>query len=170
MEWADVLSIGESKLTVTALHVSRFLQAVGNDGVILVPAAREEQSTLPAMKSPPSQRELTKSTRVMRKSTALRLQSAMRDTVKRGTAKSIANVFENTGWQIGGKTGTGPALMPKRSEPDGWFAGLIFDAEGKARFTVATFVRSAGAGGGNAAKISAALGKYLVGAETAISR
>ena len=64
-EWSNVLSIGEDKLSVTALHVSRFLQAVG---------------------------------------------------------------------------------------------------------TVATFVRSGGAGGGNAAKVSAALGKYVVGAETAISR
>jgi cell division protein FtsI/penicillin-binding protein 2 len=153
-------------LTVTALHVSRFLQAVGNDGVMLVPTAREEQSTRIAMNSSPSHRDLKKSTRVMRESTALRLQSAMRDTVKRGTAKSIANVFANTAWQICGKTGTGPALMPKRSEPDGWFAGLIFDAQGRARFTVATFVRSAGAGGGNAAKVSAALAKYVVGAET----
>jgi hypothetical protein len=30
---------------------------------------------------------------------------------------------------------------------DGWFAGLIFDPQGKARFTVATYVRHGGLGG-----------------------
>jgi hypothetical protein len=33
----------------------------------------------------------------------------------------------------------------------GWFAGLVFDSSGKARFTVATFVRHGGPGGDNAA-------------------
>jgi hypothetical protein len=36
-----------------------------------------------------------------------------RDTVKRGTAKSISETLENNGWQIGGKTGSGTALMPR---------------------------------------------------------
>jgi cell division protein FtsI/penicillin-binding protein 2 len=86
----------------------------------------------------------------------------MRDTVQRGTAKSIAKTLVNTGWQIGGKTGSGPALLPKRDQVDGWFAGLIFDPVGTARFTVATFVRSRGPGGENAAQISAAVARYLI--------
>jgi|ERR1700730_800931 len=155
-EWAEALSIGEIDTRVTALHVSRFLQAIGNDGVMLPPGAREEEST--------PRRE--NSIRVMRESTARRLQSAMRDCVQRGTARSIARALENTGWQIGGKTGSGTALLPNGSQIDGWFAGLIFDPERTARFTVATFVRSGGHGGENAAKISAELARFLI-SETA---
>ena len=161
-EWAEALSIGEINMKVTALHVSRFLQAIGNDGVMLPPVAREEQST-PSVTTPSPQ--LKNSIRVMQEGTARRLQSAMRDCVERGTAKSIARALEKTGWQIGGKTGSGAALLPKGSQIDGWFAGLIFDPEGKAKFTVATFVRSGGYGGENAAKISAELARFLI-AET----
>ena len=99
----------------------------------------------------------------MKQGTALRLQSAMLDCVQRGTAKSIAKALEDTGWKIGGKTGSGTALLPKGAQIDGWFAGLIFDPQGKARFTVATFVRQGGYGGGNAAKISAELARYIIG-------
>jgi cell division protein FtsI/penicillin-binding protein 2 len=165
-DWAQTLSVGETNMGVTALHVSRFLQAVGNDGVLLTPLAREEQSAGSSRKSFSSRRQVNHSIRVMRESTARRLQSAMRDTVQRGTANSIARVLEKTGWQIGGKTGSGPALPPKGDLVDGWFAGLIFDPQGKARFTVATFVRSGGYGAGNAAKISAELARYLIGENT----
>lgn len=169
-EWAETLSLGEITMSVTALHVSRFLQAVGNGGVMLTPVAREEQSTPSVANPAASRRELNNSIRVMQESTALRLQSAMLDTVQRGTAKSIAKTLEDTGWRIGGKTGSGPALLPKGDLVDGWFAGLIFYPQGKARFTVATFVRSGGYGGENAARISAALARYIIGEKTTVSR
>ena len=169
-EWAETLSLGEINMNVTALHISRFLQAVGNNGVMSTPVAREEQPTPSATKPAVSRRELNNSTRFMQKSTALRLQSAMLDTVQRGTARSIAKTLEDTGWQIGGKTGSGPALLPKGDLVDGWFAGLIFDPQGEARFTVATFVRSGGYGGENAAKISAALAGYIIGEKTMVNR
>ena len=153
-DWEDTWSIGEARFTVTALHISRFLQAVGNDGVMLPPTARIERS---------AQHEL-RPTRVMKERTARKLQAAMRDVVQRGTAKSLANVLTDTGWQIGGKTGSGLGA-PIGPQSDGWFAGLIFDPRGKARFTVATFVRQGGPGGGNAAKISAHLARYLIGAK-----
>jgi cell division protein FtsI/penicillin-binding protein 2 len=153
-DWEDTLSIGEARFTATALHVSRFLQAVGNDGVMLQPTARIE---------PSNQREL-RPTRVMQSRTAVKLQAGMRDVVQRGTAKSIANVLTDTGWQMGGKTGSGLGA-PIGPQSDGWFAGLIFDPRGKARFTVATFVRRGGLGGGNAAKISAQVARYLIGAK-----
>jgi cell division protein FtsI/penicillin-binding protein 2 len=156
-EWADTLSLGETNISVTALHISRFLQAVGNGGMQLTPTARE------ASKSGGQRPEIDNPIRIMDESTALQLQSAMRDTVQRGTATSIASALSETGWQIGGKTGSGPALLPKGDLLDGWFAGLIFDPEGRARFTVATFVRSGGKGGENAARISAELARYLVG-------
>jgi cell division protein FtsI/penicillin-binding protein 2 len=43
-----------------------------------------------------------------------------------------------------------------------WFAGLVFDPQGRARFTVATYVRHGGRGGENAALISAQLARYLI--------
>lgn len=50
----------------------------------------------------------------------------------------------------------------ERPAYDGWFAGLVFDPQGKARFTVATYVRHGGRGGENAAIISAQLARYLI--------
>jgi cell division protein FtsI/penicillin-binding protein 2 len=162
VEWAETLSIGERNMQVTALHISLFLQSVGNNGLRLTPVAKEERSAQRVGKSSLPPEALSNSTRAMSESTALRLQSAMRDTVQRGTARSIATALSDTGWQIGGKTGSGTALLPKGLQIDGWFAGLIFDPNGKARFTIATFVRSGGYGGENAAKISAELARYIV--------
>jgi cell division protein FtsI/penicillin-binding protein 2 len=167
VDWADVLSVGEKNIMVTGLHMSRFLQAIGNEGVMLQPWAREERKVearnLRSATSGFSQPQ-AKPIRVMKRLTTLRLQAGMRDAVQRGTAKSIARALADTGWQIGGKTGTGPGPAPIGPKSHGWFAGLIFDPQGKARFTVATFVRHGGPGGGNAAKISAALARFLIGA------
>ena len=161
-EWADTLSIGETNIIVTGLHVSRFLQAIGNGGTKLAPVAREEQAKPPDENLRISLAQFGNPIRVMQESTALRLQSAMRDAVQRGTAESIAKALEGTGWEIGGKTGSGPGPAPLGPQSDGWFAGLIFDPQGKARFTVATFVRHGGPGGGSAAKISAKLARYII--------
>jgi cell division protein FtsI/penicillin-binding protein 2 len=172
-EWAHTLSLGETNIMVTGLHISRFLQAIGNGGVMLTPTAREELSTdrrqersvATGGRSILAKKSLRYPIRVMQDSTAIRLQAAMRDVVQRGSARSIAQSLDGTGWQIGGKTGTsGPAPIGPQS--DGWFAGLIFDGKGKARFTVATFVRHGGLGGGNAAKISAELARYIIGRNT----
>ena len=157
-EWAEVLSLGESRMRVTALHVSRFLQAVGNDGVMRKPSAREE-GPAPATRAA-SAHPAAASSAIMRPDTARRLQSAMLDTVERGSARSISRALAG-GWRIGGKTGTGPGLVPAGSQMDGWFAGLIFGPRGKAEFTIATFVRQGGRGGGNAARVSAELARYL---------
>lgn len=142
--WADVLSIGEADTLITGVQISRFLQAVGNGGVIIdeLPANRKTAR------------------RILEQDTARRLQTAMRDTVERGTAKAIADSLADTGWAMGGKTGSGPDVVGPES--DGWFAGLVFSPEGKARFSVATFVRHGGTGGGNAARISAQLARYLI--------
>jgi hypothetical protein len=151
-DWEDTLSLGEERIVVTALHLSRFLQAVGNRGVMLPPVARDTArlgSTMPA------------ETRVMSEAAALKLQTAMRGTVEHGTAKSAAPILAETGWSMGGKTGTGPGPYAPSLKSDGCFAGLIFDQDGKARFTVATFVKHGGFGGGNAARISAELGRFL---------
>jgi hypothetical protein len=159
-DWEDTLSLGEERFTVTALHLSRFLQAIGNGGVTLPAAARDEGrpgSTIPAP-----------TTRVMSEAAALKLQALMRGAVERGTAKSAAPILAGTGWNMGGKTGTGPEPGTHSAGPasDGCFCGLIFDPEGKARFTVVTFVKHGGFGGENAALISAELGLFLSGARS----
>lgn len=155
-EWAESFSIGEAGFTVTALSISRFLQAVGNGGEMLPPAARAEMLTT---NSAANLRDKIRAQRIMRESASLKLQAAMRDAVQRGTAKSITSALYDTGWSIGGKTGSSGPVGPRS---DGWFAGLIFDTKGKARFTIATFVRHGGTGGGNAAKLSADLARYLI--------
>jgi cell division protein FtsI/penicillin-binding protein 2 len=154
-EWANAFSLGETEFVVTMLHVSRFLQAVGNNGMVLPPIARKETD------KPVAQAAATYR-RIMQENTALWLQAAMRDVVQNGSAQSIAHALDGTGWQIGGKTGTGPGLGSAGPPYDGWFAGLVFDPEGKARFTVATYVRHGGPGGENAALISAQLARYLI--------
>jgi len=154
-EWANAFSLGETDFVVTILHVSRFLQAVGNNGMLLPSIARKETD------KPVAQAAAT-SRRIMQENTALWLQAALRDVVQHGSAQSIAHALDGTGWQIGGKTGTGPGLGSTGPPYDGWFAGLVFDPQGKARFTVATYVRHGGLGGENAALISAQLARYLI--------
>jgi len=154
-EWADAFALGENNFVVTILHVSRFLQAAGNNGMLLPPVARKETDE-------PVSKPAAISRRIMQEKTAVWLQGAMRDVVQRGSAKAITHVLDGTGWQIGGKTGTGPGLGAHGPPYDGWFAGLVFNSQGKARFTVATYVRHGGRGGENAAMISAQLARYLI--------
>jgi Penicillin binding protein transpeptidase domain len=158
-DWDDTLSLGEQRFITTAVHLSRFLQAIGNGGVMVAPVALDESTV------PPS--TIGASTQVMSDPTARKLQEVMRRTVERGTAKSAKPILAGTGWTMGGKTGTGPDPNSKTAGPgpgsDGCFAGLIFDPKGKARFTVVTFVKHGGFGGGNAARISAEVARYLIG-------
>ncbi|MGH9760241.1 MAG: penicillin-binding transpeptidase domain-containing protein [Blastocatellia bacterium] len=174
-DWADSLSVGEARMTVTALHVSRFLQAVGNRGLMVMPTARTESGASYAAKElVPRLHRRQRVVRIMRERTALRLQSAMRDVVQRGTARKIAKALvsqawdDGTGWRIGGKTGSGIALLPQASQVDGWFAGLLFDPHGSARLTIVTFVRSGGFGGEAAANISAELARYIIGRNASV--
>lgn len=157
-KWADTLSLGETNFVVTILHISHFLQAVGNKGMLLPPVARKE---VPGADTSVANTAAI-SRRIMKEDTAVRLQTAMRDVVERGSAQAIARALDGTGWQIGGKTGTGPGPAPIGPQSDGWFAGLVFDPQGRARFTVATFVRHGGRGGESAAMISAQLARYLI--------
>jgi Penicillin binding protein transpeptidase domain len=160
-EWAYDLSIGEAGFRVSALSISRFLQAVGNGGVMLPPSARKEA---PAANQPANvvNRNIVPR-RIMRKLAAVKLPAPMRDVVQTGTAKGIAQALYDTRWSIGGKTGSSGPVGP---QSDGWFAGLIFDPNRKARFTIATFVKHGGTGGGNAARLSANLARYLIASVT----
>jgi Penicillin binding protein transpeptidase domain len=160
-DWEDTLSIGERRIVVTAFHLSRFLQAVGNGGIMLPVVARAEPVKAPTQFGPNG-----KAIQVVSESAALKLQTLMRGTVERGTAKSAAPILAGSGWAMGGKTGTGPEPGTNAAGPasDGCFAGLIFDPQGKAQFTVVTLVKHGGLGGGNAAQISAELARFVSGA------
>lgn len=125
---------------------------------MVAPVARDEDSTTGPGSTIPA-------TRVISESAAVKLQTLMRGTVERGTAKSALPILAGSGWSMGGKTGTGPepGTTGAGSRSDGCFAGLIFDPEGQARFTVVTFVKHGGFGGGNAARISAEVALFLSG-------
>lgn len=156
-EWGSALSIGESYMTATALQVSRFFQAIGNDGLLCEPVALRLTGSSTREREP----LCVAPSRMVEDATAKQLIDALLDTVQRGSASRISGALKDTGWAIGGKTGTGGQPGLPMDQQDGWFAGLIFDGQGKARFTVATFVRKGGLGGGHAAMISAELARFL---------
>jgi hypothetical protein len=147
--WASALSIGEDGFTVTLLHVSRFLQAVGNGGLLMQPVALWAGGDRIATPAPPG----PEGTRIVAVSTAASLQAALSDAVLRGTAIGIRGL-PGHGWTMGGKTGTGPG----EARPyDGCFAGLVFDRRRVARYTIASYVSRGGRGGGAAAQLAAEL-------------
>jgi cell division protein FtsI/penicillin-binding protein 2 len=154
-EWASTLSIGEGSFTATLLHLSRFMQAIGNRGIMLQPALRDVTTAAPPANPSPA------ANKIMEASTASKLESALIDNVERGTAKGIrSRLGPNSKWIIGGKTGTGPA----NANPfDGCFAGLLFDDHRQARYTVVAYIKRGGLGGGAAAEISADLFKFILG-------
>ena len=121
-EWANAMSLGETDFRATPRGLSHFLRIIGNGG-----AAPGEGGG-----------------RAMRPETARLLQSAMIDTVHFGTARGIRDRLGVKG-QIGGKTGSGPGGARLL---DGIFAGIVFDRANIARYTVLTYVRSGGLGGG----------------------
>ena len=157
-EWAAALSVGERDLAVTPLSVSRFLQAVGNYGVECGPIAARSATVAPRSRV----HRCETPRRVLQVATARQLMAAMLGVVQRGTATGIAQVLSGTGWRIGGKTGTGGRPQMPFDQQDGWFAGLAFAPDGRARFTAVTFVERAGAGGGNAAEVSATIVRLLI--------
>jgi cell division protein FtsI/penicillin-binding protein 2 len=155
--WSSALSIGESYMMTSALQMSRFFQAAGNDGVLCAASARRTTEDA----QPGDNRGCAAPVRMMEATTAKKLRSALRDTVLRGSARRIAHALDDTGWAIGGKTGTGGRAGAPMEAQDGWFAGLILDERGEARYTVATFVRRGGLGSGHAAEIGVTLARFF---------
>lgn len=145
-EWAQ-LSIGQGPVDVTVVGVSRFLQAIGNGGVMLPPTFEAELA-----------RDAPRGERVMSEETARRLQAAMRAVVDRGTGTAAGAGIRGTGWSMGGKTGTAQVA----GRPDnGWFAGLVHGPDGEARYTVVAFLEGGGPGGAGPATIAGRVGRIL---------
>jgi hypothetical protein len=147
--WAR-MALGAARVQVSPLHVSRFLQAVGNDGVMLAPTADRATAERPL-----------DGRRVMQPRTALRLRGAMLDVVERGTASAVRPLLAGSAWRLGGKTGTAPRRGA--AKPDGWFAGLVFDPSGAPRYTVVAYLRGGGSGGGEPARVAAGMTRFLAG-------
>lgn len=128
-DWGRVLSLGEDGVLVTPRQVSGFLRAVGRGG----PHLLSDQ-------------------------TAEKLRTSLEGVVQYGTASSIRDALINTGWGIGGKTGTGPGECGERC--DGWFASLLSDQR-RPRYVILVFIKGRGLGGGLSARTAALIAKYL---------
>lgn len=147
-EWAQ-LAIGQGPVDVTVIGMSRFLQAIGNDGVMLPPTLETEVAG-----------EAEEGRRVMSEETAGKLQAAMLRVVDAGTARSVLPRLRRLRWDLGGKTGTAQVA---NAPDDGWFGGLMFDSEGRPRYSVVTYLQGGGPGGRAPAAIAAEMTRLLAG-------
>jgi beta-lactamase regulating signal transducer with metallopeptidase domain len=143
--WA-AFAVGTPGVQTTPLHVARFLQAIGNDGTVVAPTVDAALAGRDAGQ------------RLMSAATARRLQNAMLDVVRRGTARAAARALGDSPWRLGGKTGTVPG---RPGETDGWFAGLAFDPDGRARYVVVVRLPGGGPGGGAPARLAAHITRLL---------
>lgn len=138
------LGIGGS--ATTPLHISRFLQAVGNGGRMIAPRPLSD-TRAPAV-----------TTRLWPEAVAGRLQQAMRRTVSEGTAARTVPQLEWSRWSLGGKTGTVPR---DDGALDGWFAGLAHDPSGEPEYTIVVLVEGGGMGGQVPAGIAAEMTRFF---------
>ena len=136
--WAQ-LAIGQGALDVTVVGVSRFIQGIANDGVMLRP--RFEFDRIGDGRG----------VRIMSENTAQRLQRDMRLVVEGGTGRAAGTPLAGTGWTMGGKTGT--AQVGGRPD-NGWFAGILFGPDGEPRYTIVSFLEGGGPGGAGPATIA----------------
>ena len=132
-EWRRVLSLAEDQVKVTPRQLSAFMLAIGQGGGKLLSAV-----------------------------TAERLTAALEAIVQDGTASSIKDVLNNTGWHIVGKTGTGPGECSDHC--DGWFASLLSDQH-RPRYVILVFIQGRGLGGGLAARTAASTAQFLAARE-----
>jgi cell division protein FtsI/penicillin-binding protein 2 len=155
-EWAQ-LAIGQGPVDVTVIGVSRFIQAIANDGVMLPPTFEYGLAI-----DPP------RGERIMSEEVAGKLQAAMTQVVERGTARSALPILQGTGWRLAGKTGTAQVAG---SRDNGWFAGILSDPEGSPRYTVVAFLEGGGPGGGAPTTIAARVARELAqGVPPALAR
>ncbi|MBW3570785.1 MAG: hypothetical protein KY467_06750 [Gemmatimonadetes bacterium] len=146
-EWGQI-AIGQGPVDVTPLAISRFLQAIGNGGVMLPPTLEWDQLE-----------ERGAGRRIMKETTARNLQEAMLTVVDSGTAQLAKARFANTGWDLGGKTGTADVANAPR--PDAWFAGLMYGPDGRARYTIVVYLQRGGQGGRAPATIAGEMTKFM---------
>jgi hypothetical protein len=152
-EWG-LVSIGQGPVDVTPVGVSRFVQAIGNGGVML-PVTLEAERL----------RDLPEGRRIMQARTAVRLQEGMRLVTEAGTAQAARARYRGTGWTMGGKTGSADVAGQPRA--DGWFAGLVYDPEGRPRYTVVVYLRRGAPGGRLPAGIAGEMVRFMAAQDAA---
>jgi cell division protein FtsI/penicillin-binding protein 2 len=146
-EWGQI-AIGQGPVDATPLGISRFVQAIGNNGVMLDPTLEWDRIEARG-----------EGRRVMKESTSRRLQEAMMTVVDTGTAQVAKARLAGTGWDLGGKTGTADVAGAPR--PDGWFAGLMYGPDRRARYTVVVYLQRGGQGGRDPARIAGELTRWM---------
>jgi peptidoglycan glycosyltransferase len=97
---------GQGKLLVSPLEVANLMATVARNGYW----TRAMFTPAPAVSEP-----------VLSDTTTEALQQMMTEVVQTGTAYGI---FDGTGWQVYGKTGTAETAEGNR-RPHGWFAGVV---------------------------------------------
>lgn len=152
-EWGQ-LAIGQGPVDVTPIAVSRFVAAIGNGGVMVPPTIEADRVGE------------GDTVRIMQPATAARLREAMRAVVDSGTARSAGVRIASLDWDLGGKTGS--ADVARRGAPaDGWFAGLMFDANGRPRYSVVVYLQGGAPGGRLPAGVAAELTRHVARTEPA---
>jgi cell division protein FtsI/penicillin-binding protein 2 len=146
-EWAQT-AIGQGPVDVTPISISRFVAAIGNGGVMLPVTLEYDRLD-----------QLPEGRQIMKPSTAAKLQNAMLQVVQKGTGVRAIPILQGTGWNMGGKTGT--ADVRRGHIPDGWFAGLMFGPDGKARYSVVVYLQNGGQGGHSAAPVAAMMTRWF---------
>lgn len=151
-EWAQ-LAIGQGPIDATVMHVSRFLQGIGNGGVMLRPTIEQE------VVKRGTDDEADQGERIMSQETAQKLMVAMLGVVDQGTARSTQPILQGLTWDLAGKTGT--AQIAGTEEDNGWFAGLIIGPDRRPRYTVVVFLAGGGPGGRMPAAIGAGMTRFF---------
>jgi beta-lactamase regulating signal transducer with metallopeptidase domain len=143
-------ALGIADGVTTPLHVSRFLQGIGNGGLTLAP---RPLGGTPSDAAP---------ARLLGETVAARLQQSMLRVVRDGTAARTVPQLEWSRWSLGGKTGTVP-----RDEGvlNGWFAGLAHRPDGGAEYTIVVLLEDGGTGGGAPAGIAAEMTRFFARAQ-----
>jgi len=129
LAWA---SIGQQKVLVTPIQVVLLTAAIANDGIFVYPKIEKNQKD-------------KKGWRVIKKSTAKRLQDILRNVVKNGTGFRV-NI---SGLEVAGKTGTAEKAGMRNIS---WFTA--FAPYSNARIAIAVVVENGGYGGEDAALIA----------------
>ncbi|MBV9775097.1 MAG: hypothetical protein JO040_14185, partial [Gemmatimonadetes bacterium] len=138
---------GQGPVDVTPIGVARFIQAIGNDGVMVQPTVEWDRAG-----------QAPEGKRIMSPQVARKLQGAMLAVVDSGTAKTAQPLMEGTGWDMAGKTGT--AQVPGRHD-DGWFAGLMYGPDGKPHYTITVYLRGGGPGGHAPAAVAGGMTRIM---------
>jgi cell division protein FtsI/penicillin-binding protein 2 len=142
------MSIGQGPVDVTPIGISRFIAAIGNGGVMLPVTLEADRLD-----------DVPEGHQVMKPGTAARLQGAMLEVVEKGTGVRALPILQGTGWRMGGKTGT--ADVRRGHVPDGWFAGLMFGPDGRARYSIVVYLQNGGQGGRSAAPVAAMMTRWM---------